>query len=121
MKTIIAGSRDFNDYELLCAVIESCPWEITAVVCGKARGADSLGEDYANNNNIPVLPFPANWKLYGNGAGPIRNQEMADNADALIALWDGVSRGTKDMISRARRAGHKIMIYNYVTGKLFYK
>ncbi|RWZ87189.1 MAG: DUF2493 domain-containing protein [Hydrotalea sp. AMD] len=120
MRTIIAGSRNFNDYELLCAVIESCPWEITTIVSGKARGADSLGEKYAKDNDIPVDEFPANWNLHGKGAGPIRNQQMAENAEALIVLWDGISTGTKDMISRARKSNLKIMIYIYTTGKLVF-
>lgn len=124
MKTIIAGGREFLDYDVLVSVIEMCPWEISVVVCGKARGADTLGEEYAKANDIPVLPFPVlphEWKTIGKSAGHLRNQKMADNADALIAFWDGESRGTKDMITRARKANLRIMIYNYVTGQFLYK
>ena len=100
---IIAGSRDFNDYDLLCV---KCDYlfqnkKPTAILCGKARGADTLGERYAKEHDIPVNYYPAEWGRYGKSAGYIRNEQMAMNADALIAFWDGKSRGTKHMIDLA--------------------
>lgn len=121
MKTIIAGSRDFVDYEVLKAAIFSCPWEITTVVSGKARGADTLGEQYAKEHNIHIAEYPADWTKNGRAAGYIRNKEMSDNAEALIAFWDGTSRGTKNMIDTAKKAGHKVMIYNFVNGNMIFK
>ncbi len=121
MKTIIAGSRDFLDYEILCAVIDSCPWEISTIICGKAKGVDTLGEQYGKEFDIPIEYFPANWKQYGLSAGHIRNKQMSDNATALIAIWDGESRGTKNMIATAIAAHHKIMIYDYKQYKLYFK
>ena len=97
MKVIIAGSRDFNDYQLLCKTMSELDIKIDAIVCGGARGADSLGRIWANENNIPVVDFPANWNRYGKSAGFIRNKEMGDYADYLVAFWDKKSKGTKDM------------------------
>ncbi len=104
---IIAGSREFQDYALLCRkcdVIFSRR-KPTAILCGEARGADTLGKRYAQEHGIPVLSFPADWEKYGRKAGFLRNQEMADNADALVAFWDGKSKGTKNMIDIADNAG----------------
>ena len=116
-RVIIAGGRDFDDYELLkkkCDQLFSERWP-TAIVCGEARGADSLGKRYANERDIPAMSFPADWDLYGKRAGYIRNKEMADNADALIAFWDGESRGTANMIQLARQANLPCRIVYYKT------
>jgi len=111
MKVIIAGSRDFTDDEQLRAAIADAGFEILAVISGGARGVDALGEKWAEENGIPVKVFPADWDLHGKAAGPIRNREMAEAADALIALWDGESRGTKNMINTARKKGLKTHIH----------
>lgn len=113
MKTIIAGSRTCLDYALLCDTVIKSRFEITEVVSGKAPGADTLGEQWAVNNSIPIKEFPANWKKFGNKAGPLRNQEMADYAEALLALWDGKSHGTSDMIDRAIKRHLRVYIKNY--------
>ena len=112
MKTIIAGSRGFNDYGLLCQI---CKEELlTEVVSGTARGADQLGERYSDENGIPKKQFPADWDKYGKSAGYKRNTEMAKYADALIAFWDGESRGTKHMIDLAKQHNLKtrVVIFN---------
>lgn len=110
MKVIIAGSRDITDYEAVKRAVVNSGFEITEVVSGTARGVDQLGEQWAIDNNIPITPFPANWANYGRGAGFRRNLEMAQYADALIALWDGVSRGTKNMIITAGKYRLKIYV-----------
>ena len=78
---------------------------VVVIVCGDARGADALGERYAWRHHLKVVHFPADWDRYGNAAGPIRNEEMAKFADALIAfpLYGVANRGTLDMIRRARQ------------------
>jgi hypothetical protein len=100
MKTIIAGSRDFNDFDYMKAYLATIPpWiEITEVVSGCAQGADTLGEKWAELKRIPVKRFPAEWERLGKRAGPIRNAEMGIYAEGLIAFWDGKSRGTQHMI-----------------------
>ncbi len=113
MKTIIAGGRDFNDYKLLCEYMEELGAGVTEIVCGMARGADLLGKRWADENNIPVKEFPADWKTHGKAAGHIRNKEMAKYADTLVAFWDGESRGTKNMIERARGCLLDVYIFNY--------
>jgi hypothetical protein len=110
MKTIIAGSRSIQNIHFLLKAIEKIDWEITEVVCGKARGADHLGELWANFMNIPVKEFPANWNKYGRSAGYKRNAEMAEYADAVIALWDGESRGTQHMINLANSNNLKVFV-----------
>ncbi len=105
MKVIIAGSRRLSNLlaarELARAIVES-KFEITEVVSGAAKGIDLLGENWALLHNVPVKRFPANWQRFGRAAGFIRNGEMAEYADALIAVWDGRSQGTQNMIAEAR-------------------
>jgi len=111
MKTIIAGSRTITDYETVVDAISTSGFPISEVVCGGASGVDSLGELYAFHNAVPCKKFPAKWHLYGKKAGHIRNQEMADYAEALIAVWDGVSTGTADMIARAQEKGLQVYVH----------
>lgn len=105
MKVIIAGTRDFNNYTKLKEELDAYrkSANITEIVSGGCRGTDLLGEKYAKENNIPIKRFPANWEVYGKKAGPIRNEEMAEYADCLIAFWDSKSRGTKNMIETMRK------------------
>ena len=102
-RVIIAGSRDFQDYDMLCKICDHLfqYTKPTAIICGCARGADKLGERYAMERDIPVRYYPAHWSLYGKRAGYLRNETMAKNADALVAFWDGKSKGTKHMIELA--------------------
>lgn len=109
MKTIIAGSRDFNDYELVEKTLLKYS-DITEIVSGCARGADSLGERFALEHSIPIKKFPADWNAYGKLAGYLRNEQMAYYGDRLIAFWDGQSKGTKHMIDLARKVGLEVEV-----------
>jgi hypothetical protein len=111
-KYIIAGSRDFADFELMERVLKE--FEIGEIVCGGARGADLLGKEYADKHNIPVKMFPADWKKFKNAAGPLRNIEMAEYADGLIAFWDGKSTGTAHMIKEANRRKLYTAVIKYI-------
>lgn len=111
MKTIIAGSRGITDYYVVLAAILESNFEITEVVSGTARGVDSLGETYAVRNKLPIAKFPADWDRFGKRAGFLRNADMALYADALIAVWDGKSKGTKHMIDCAKLQGLKTYIH----------
>ena len=115
MRTIIAGSRDITNYGAVEAAYITCPWEVTQIVSGGARGVDTLGEQLAEVLDIPLVVFPAEWDKYGKAAGSIRNEVMAKNADALIAIWDGRSTGTKNMIKIAKHLGLKIYIPEYAS------
>ncbi len=113
MKTIIAGGRDFKDYNLLKKQVDyyrEHKGTITEVVSGGAAGADSLGEMYAIENNIPIKVFNADWNKHGRAAGPMRNKQMADYADVLIAVWDGQSKGTKNMIDQMNKLNKPVFI-----------
>lgn len=103
MKVIIAGTRTVRDYSLVVQAVERSGYNITEVVSGCATGVDQLGEQWARANNIPVKEMPADWNRYGNSAGPMRNRQMAEYADAAIVIWDGESRGSRNMIENMIR------------------
>ncbi len=111
-KVIIAGSRDYTNYAQLCSIVdrELAGIEEVEIVSGGARGTDALGERYAKERRCALKVFPADWDQWGRAAGPIRNEEMADYADALIAFWDGRSAGTRDMIRRAEEKGLRVEV-----------
>lgn len=103
MKVIIAGSRNIDDYSLVVRTIQNSGYDITEVVSGTAVGPDRLGEQWARANNIPIKEMPADWIRFGNSAGPQRNRAMAEYADAAIIIWDGQSKGTRNMIENMIR------------------
>lgn len=126
MKTIIAGSRNGVFLRHVTDAMEHCPWlnEITEVVSGCAPGVDVCGRVWANSRSIPIKDMPAEWNkhqpadpLRKNPAGMIRNAQMAEYADALVAVWDERSTGTKDMIAQAKDRGHRIFVWNPFTGR----
>lgn len=122
-RVIIAGTRDFDNYTLLCEYADKmlanrkeAGYNII-IVSGCATGADTLGEQYAEARGYQVERYPAQWRdangRYDKGAGVKRNALMADNADALLAYWDGKSRGTKNMINEATKRGLLVRIKRY--------
>ena len=117
-RVIIAGTRTFTDYTLLqreCnhLLSEKQRTHNIVVVSGTARGADTLGERYARERGFQLRRFPADWDKDGKKAGMLRNYRMADNADALIAFWDGESHGTKHMIEYAKSKGLNVYVFHY--------
>ena len=113
MKCIIAGSRSIRHAVVLEAAIAASGWAdaITEVVSGGATGVDALGEEWAYKNHRRLMVFPADWDTYGRSAGIRRNRQMAGYATHLIAVHDGVSKGTKHMIEEAKRRGLKVFVY----------
>ena len=106
---IIAGGRDINDYQLVLDAVKESGFDIGTVVSGGAKGVDTLGEMYSEQNMLNLKIFRPDWDTHGRAAGPIRNRKMAENAEALIAIWDGKSRGTKNMIETAKKLG--LLVY----------
>lgn len=130
LRIIVAGGRDFKDYELLTNSILNYLDEIDGTgivdnpkqikfISGAARGADVLGEQFAYTWGYDVIQFPADWDHLGRSAGYRRNAEMAKFASedgksgVLIAFWDGKSRGTKHMIDLAKQYGLDVHVVNY--------
>jgi hypothetical protein len=117
MKVIIAGSRHmpFSAYPLIQQAIDASGFQVDEVVCGMAKGADTFGMKWAYHAGIPVKKFPADWETHGKAAGPIRNSEMRDYADALIVfIWDG-SRGSANMLAQMEKVGKPCyVVYNGV-------
>ena len=123
IKCVIAGGRDFWDWDLLVETLERVrhelgDWDITEIVSGTARGADTLGAKYAVDNDIPVKEFPANWDKHGRSAGYLRNEEMAEYADMVICFWDGQSRGTRHMIDLAKMHKCRLVVVKYEGEKI---
>jgi SLOG family YspA-like protein len=116
MKVIIAGGRDFQNREMMDKVL----WDMFAgritehtFLVGKARGADTVGEAAVRYCGCDVEEYPADWNQYGKRAGFIRNEEMAKAGNVLVAFWDGISKGTWDMIERALSHGLEVHVYRY--------
>ena len=113
---IIAGGRDFNDYELLkkkCDYYLQFVEDNICIISGAARGADTLGEKYAKERGYKIDSHPADWDKYGKKAGYIRNKEMVDIASAAICFWDGQSKGTKHTIDLCKEKNIPIKIVKY--------
>ena len=91
MITAVIGSRNFTDYKLLESTLESLP-EITQIVSGGAKGADSLAKTYAEQHQLPLVIFKPDWKQYGKGAGIVRNRQIIDAAQMVVAFWDEFPR-----------------------------
>ena len=110
MKVLVCGSRYFNDYNKLKEVLDDL--SIDTIIHGDARGADRLAGRYGEENNIPVLRFPALWDKYGKRAGPIRNSQMLreGNPDYVVAFLYPNSRGTRDMIKKSKDKGLEVEI-----------
>ena len=112
VKVIIAGSRHFNNYDLVEETIEKLGLEIDEVVYGGAPGADYMGLLWARKHKVKVKTFLAEWSVYGGAAGPLRNKQMAEYGDYLLAFWNGKSKGTKNMIYEMRKKGkHGEVVY----------
>lgn len=110
MKVAVIGSRSFNDYEEVKRILSEI--KITLLISGGASGADSLGERYAKENNIETKIFLPDWNKHGKVAGLLRNTDIVNEAELVVAFWDGVSKGTKDSLNKAQEKGKNILIIN---------
>lgn len=116
MNIIVCGSRDFSDYDYMQKFLsgfftrlvnkKDVNYTDIVVFCGKARGADSMGEIFAKKRGVQTRPFPADWDTYGRGAGFKRNSQMVEEANVTIAFFGGKeSNGTRDTIKKSRKKG----------------
>ncbi|MBQ4631289.1 MAG: DUF2493 domain-containing protein [Clostridia bacterium] len=117
-KLVIAGSRDFNDYNLLSTTLDEVVAELKAdynitIVSGTANGADKFGEKYAEKHGLKIERHPANWGRFGRGAGPIRNAEMVKESNGVIVFWNGESAGAKNIIECAKAEGNLVRVVEY--------
>lgn len=119
---LIAGSRTFEERELLYRVVdEVLAGDNEAVIIeGGAAGADSLAKDYALEHGLELLEFKADWKQYGRAAGPKRNDEMVNyikekDGEALY-FWDEESKGTKQCIESAKRKEVPVRVWSTKRG-----
>lgn len=117
MKVLVCGGRDYSDREYLYRVLNLTARELGAftVVQGDCRGADRMAGDWAIKYGMKVEIFPANWDVHGKAAGFIRNKEMIEVADRVIAFWDGQSRGTAHTIQLAQHRYIPTKIVKYKT------
>ena len=114
MRLIIAGSRSIKEINVVLLALIDSGFEPSSIVSGGAPGVDSIGEEIAAMLCLPIDRYPItseDWQRYGHGAGPIRNTELAKNADALLAVWDGKSNGTRDMIKKAKQYGLPVHVH----------
>ena len=98
----IVGSRKFTDWDTFQTAMCLISPQITLVVSGGAKGADTLGELWADRQGIKTKIIKPDWKKHGKQAGFIRNGEIVAESDIIIAFWDGQSQGTQDSITKAK-------------------
>lgn len=107
----VIGSREFNDYSLLESTLNE--YNINQIISGGAKGADSLAETYAEAYNIPTTIFLPDWNKYGRSAAFIRNKDIVEASQLVIAFWDGTSRGTEHSIKHAYKLSIPVVIKQY--------
>ena len=109
MKVLIAGSRSITDYSLVVAAIEESGFDVTEVLSGGARGADRLGERYAEEHELPVVQIKPDWSR-GRHAGLQANSELAAQSEAAVIVYDGVSKGTRDTIRKLQQTRKPVFV-----------
>ena len=111
MRVLVCGGRNFNDAMYLIKSLDQAHMHgpITTLIHGCAQGADSLADLWAEKNQVQVERYRADWRKYGNGAGPIRNEQMLQQGKPQLVIAFTGGRGTNDMIRQARAAGVPVM------------
>lgn len=116
-RIVVAGSRSFQNYkaaeEIFLSALSKRKLNEIEIVSGGAKGADAFGEYFAKKYGCQLKIYPADWERYGKRAGYLRNRQMAENSDATILFWDGVSRGTADMFNQTLRENHPLFVVYY--------
>jgi hypothetical protein len=131
MRILVCGDRNWTDKRMIGEVLIGEAIDATfplfgrenvVIIHGASRGADSIAGEWVarwSSHNVTEEVYPANWEKYGRAAGPIRNQQMLDEGkpDLVLAFHDDFenSKGTKDMVTRARKAGIKVKVLSHKT------
>ena len=120
LQVAVAGSRGFNGYGLAKRTLLNVLYHYRTfdIISGHVVGAGRLGERFAEEYSVDYKVFMPEWDKYGKSAGIIRNEEMANLADILIAFWDGESAGTRHMIKCTGKLDKPIYVYNYKNGHI---
>jgi len=108
MKVAIIGSRSFTNIDLMTEHLNKL--HIDGIISGGAKGADTLAHNFAIENHIPLTEFKPDWARYGRGAGIVRNKQIIDSADYILAFWDGHSKGTQSSINYAKKNDKPIKV-----------
>ncbi len=114
-RIVIGGCRTFDNYKIFEEAVDSylnhiSPQGDIVILSGHCRGTDMLAEKYAKIRNYKLEIIPAQWKLYGKSAGPIRNRIMVESSNCVIAFWDNKSRGTKNLVYLANQFNKPLFI-----------
>ena len=117
-KVVIAGGRDFNNFPNLCTKLdgylkEKVKTHKIVIISGGARGADTLGEKYAQLRRFSVIKMKADWEKHGKSAGFVRNGDMLNAADGIVCFWNKQSKGTKHMIDITTKANKPLRLIYY--------
>ncbi len=112
MKVVVAGSRTITYSAIVVAAIRESGFQLTELVSGGCRGVDRVAEQWAYGMGIPIRRFIPDWSHYGRSAGPRRNRQMAEYADAGVVVWDGKSRGRKNMAEELEKLGKPVHLVN---------
>lgn len=115
-RIVVAGCRNYENYAEASAYISSCIAKIQTedtliFLSGGCRGADQIGERYAEEHGYALELYPAQWERYGRRAGPVRNRTMAEQGDYFICFWDGKSRGTGSLIRYAQKLNKPVSVF----------
>ena len=121
MKLAVIGSRGFDDYNILESVLDELltSFNITTIVSGGAKGADSLAEKYAKLHNLDIEIYKPDWDKLGKAAGFIRNNTIWDNSDLGVAFWDGKSKGTAHSFGIAKKQKKELYVFNYSCNEFY--
>ena len=100
MKIAIIGSRSITDADIGKYVSAG-----DEIVSGGAAGIDTLAAEYAKRNGLKLTVFLPEYEKYGRAAPIVRNKQIVDYADKVVALWNGSSKGTMSVIEYAEKIG----------------
>jgi hypothetical protein len=113
----IVGSRTFNNYDMFCKYVNKIK-NIKLIISGGAKGADAFAKRYAEENNIPLKEYLADWDRYGKRAGYLRNVDIVTSSTHVLIYWDLISKGTKHDIDLAEQYNKPYIVININTGKI---